>query len=450
MKVRNIIILSVTFSILITITGLVIYDSFINRPVVIFEESQSPKNINFTNTSKFTNIPSFKHAISKIIKSVVYIRVIRKNDDGELSFDVGSGFAILPTGEIVTNEHVIHDAEKIMVTDYQNKEYDAKLIGADIGSDIAVIKVNGQNMSFVFFGNSDLLGVGDWIAEIGSPFKLRNSVTVGVISALHRSLDKSNRTLDSYIQTDALANPGNSGGVLLDQEGKLIGMVTSKLSDNTDIQGFSFAIPSNVVKKSAFDIINFGGVQKAYAGMAVIDNIGEGALVESVRKNGAAFNSGVRKGDVITNIEDIKLCCSAQLTEKIAQYNPGDSVRVILQRADEVLEKILILRNNLNTEDLIVNRKDEILLDYGLILRDLTNEEKKSGNSGVYIVSIIKNSVSDEVNLEPGFFIKEVNGIQVNSVDEFIKTITNSQGQFVLNGYYKSYPGEFKYVLEKR
>ena len=441
--------LSIVVSLIITIGGIMVYDHYFQKPMVIFENTSSA---HVASNRESVDLPkNFSSIIEKNRKAVVYIHAIKKNGDNILNSETGSGFFVLPTGEIVTNAHVVDNAEVITVVDDDNHQYNAELVALDESSDIAVVKIKGSNFPFIFFGNSDDIRVGDWILIIGSPYKMKNSVSAGIISALNRNLGlRNNSGIENYIQTDAIANPGNSGGVMLDTEGKLMGMVSAIIGGEKDYGGYSFAIPSDIVKKIAFDLINYGSVQRAWIGLSVIDRKnGKGVLIERVDKDGAGKQAGLRQGDIITGIDSVEITNVSHFTGKIALHKPGDKIVLSILRNGKVARVNVVLKNNLHTTDPVSNRKDRIFYDLGLILRDLTGKEKKSGFAGIYVVSVKKGSKAGNINMEPGFYITSVNDKMIDNVDDFVRQLKSIDGEVIIKGYYKNYPGKFKYVLER-
>jgi S1-C subfamily serine protease len=446
---RKYLYLSLLVSLIVTVSGIAVYDLFFQKPLIIFEDRSIAHNVSGRESIKSPS--DFSDIVEKNRMAVVYIHTITKDSGGRLEFETGSGFFVLPTGEIVTNDHVVANAELITVVDDNNNEYTATLVASDASSDIAVIKIEGNNFPFIFFGNSDNISVGDWILLIGSPFKLKNSVSAGIISALNRDLGlRSNLSIENYIQTDAVANPGNSGGAMLDKDGKLVGMISAVVSRENDYRGYSFAIPSNIVKKIAFDLINYGVVQRAWIGLSVINRKnGKGVLIERVDKNGAGYKAGLNTGDIIIGMDSMKIVNVPQFTGIIALHKPGDIIKLSVLRKDKIKEIPVRLNNVLQTSDLISNRKDESFYNLGLILRDLINEEKNKGFTGIYVVSVRKDSKIGNINMKPGFYITSLNDQKIVAVDDLIEIIESTKGKLVFKGYYKNYPGKFKYVLYK-
>lgn len=443
--------LSSTFAIVIFIIGILIYHNYFNEPSIVFNESSNSRNVaSHERITNFQNGNNFTFIIEKTSSSVVFIRSILKDDDGTFSYDTGSGVIISPNGQIVTNNHVVENAEKITISTFDNVIYEGELVARDEETDLAIIKINGDNLPFVFFGNSDDLNVGDWVLAIGNPFKLKNSVSAGIVSAKNRTLNLlGTNGIESYIQTDAAANPGNSGGALIDLQGKLIGIMAAITSTNDNFQGYSFAIPSNIVKKVAFDLINYGVVQRGRLGIIIKNTEGNhGIQIERVNNGSAADVAGLKSKDIILRINNYRIINVAQFDGIIAQYKPGDIVEVFYTRNSKSNRINLTLTNSINTTDLIANRNDEILTELGFILRDLTSKEKSISN-GVIVVSVIKGSKISKINVEPNYIIQEINGEEINNVDDFIAKYNKAKKHIKLQGIYQNYPGVFPYVFEK-
>jgi S1-C subfamily serine protease len=227
-------------------------------------------------------------------------------------------------------------------------------------------------------------------------------------------------------------------------------MISAVVSRENDYRGYSFAIPSNIVKKIAFDLINYGVVQRAWIGLSVINRKnGKGVLIERVDKNGAGYKAGLNTGDIIIGMDSMKIVNVPQFTGIIALHKPGDIIKLSVLRKDKIKEIPVRLNNMLQTSDLISNRKDESFYNLGLILRDLINEEKNKGFTGIYVVSVRKDSKIGNINMKPGFYITSLNDQKIVAVDDLIEIIESTKGKLVFKGYYKNYPGKFKYVLYK-
>ena len=336
------------------------------------------------------------------------------------------------------------------------------MVGFDLATDIALIKIESENLFHLEFGDSDSLRVGEWVLAVGNPFKLQSSVTAGIVSAKGRNINIFDRQgIESFIQTDAAINPGNSGGALINTDGKVVGINTAILTYSGKYEGFSFAVPSNLVNKIIKDIRNYGAVQRAWLGVSVfdIDNkkaedleldfIG-GVLLDVVDKNGAAANAGLKSDDVIIAIDGSQTMSTPEFLEVLGRFSPGDKVEVEYVRNSRIYKTDAVLRNQLNTTDFVAVRKDKILTDLGFELRDLNSLEKdRLEEPGALVISIYRDSKIAKTNMDPGYIITSVNDDPVRSVDEFIEAYKKASGEIWLNGYYETYPGEWPYKFYK-
>ncbi len=276
------------------------------------------------------------------------------------SVSFGSGVIISEDGYIVTNYHVVKESDDIQVVLNDKRTFTAELVGTDPSTDIALLKLESTNLPYISFGNSDILKVGEWVLAVGNPFNLTSTVTAGIVSAKARNInilrDQSNYPVESYIQTDAAVNKGNSGGALVDLKGELVGINSAIISPSGSYSGYSFAIPVNLVKKVVADIMKYGEVQRAVLGVEIrdvnskdieiynLDKI-EGILIIGVSKDGAAKDAGIKEEDVILKINNIKVNSTAELTEQIGKYSPGDKVSVTIKRNNKKKQFDVILRN---------------------------------------------------------------------------------------------------------
>lgn len=318
------------------------------------------------------NVPDFSDAAETSVQAVVYVKVVQKakyqspNSIFDLLFGfaqtpkdqvgLGSGVIIDSEGYIVTNNHVIAGADLIEVTLENNRVYPARLVGTDPATDIALLKIEESNLPAIPLGNSDDLRLGEWVLAIGSPYDLRSTITAGIVSAKGRSLPNydGQYRVESFIQTDAAVNPGNSGGALVNAVGELVGINTSIISLTGSYTGYSFAVPVNIVKKITDDFRNYGQVQRAMLGVSVsplnpslagqlgLDNM-EGVYVASVQKGGVAHNAGIREGDVITEINLNKIGNTANLQEQMNRLRPGEQAVVTVIRGGSRKEFIVTL-----------------------------------------------------------------------------------------------------------
>ena len=276
----------------------------------------------------------------------------------------GSGVIISSDGYIVTNNHVVEDAEKVTITLNDKREYDGEIIGTDPASDLALIKINESRLPYLKFANSDSVRIGEWVLAIGNPMGLNSTVTAGIISAKARQLSTGRNTMSDevYLQTDAAVNSGNSGGALVNASGQLVGINTAIASGNGYYTGYSFAIPSNIVQKICYDLEHFGTTQQAYLGVSIMElnatnakelnlNDVNGIYVAEVSDNGAAAQNGFQEGDVITHIDDTPVNSLAEVRGGLKTKSPGDKVKVILVRNKEKMTKNVTLLNSKGTTE---------------------------------------------------------------------------------------------------
>ena len=319
-----------------------------------------------------TEVPNFSDAAETAVQAVVYVKVTQKanyQQPGSL-FDLlfgfaqtprdqvglGSGVIIRPDGYIVTNNHVIAGADVIEVTLENNKVYPAKLVGTDPATDIALIKIEGEDLPVVPIGNSDDLRLGEWVLAIGSPYDLRSTITAGIVSAKGRSMPNydGQYRVESFIQTDAAVNPGNSGGALVNAAGELVGINTSIISRTGSYAGYAFAVPVNIVSKVVDDFIEYGAVQRAMLGISITDVNAEvaaqanltdidGVYVAAVQKDSPAEKGGIRQGDVIREINLNPVHNSAGLQEQVSKLRPGEKAVVTVLREGKQHEIIVAL-----------------------------------------------------------------------------------------------------------
>lgn len=374
----------------------------------------------------------------------------------------GSGVIISDDGYIVTNNHVIEGTSSLEVITFNKKSYTAKVIGNDPSTDIAVIKIEAKDLPAITFGNSDEVRIGEWVLAVGNPFNLESTVTAGIISAIGRNINILGRSqqrnpfsreenaaptaspIESFIQTDAAVNPGNSGGALVNLNGHLIGINTAIASPNGSYAGYAFAVPSGIVKKVSSDLIKYGDVQRGYVGIEPIEltnknakdlnvKLEQGIYVNNVPDNGAAKAAGVKKGDVILKADGVTMRSEAKFRELIGRKRPGEKVVLTIDRNGSVKDYTVTLRNNSGGEDLV--KKDPETASafgkMGMELQDLSSSDLKELNirNGVRIKAIKENGLlSENTNFESGFIITSVGNQQVKSAQE-VRDIINKAYQ---------------------
>ena len=351
----------------------------------------------------------------------------------------GSGVIISDDGYIVTNNHVIKDASQIDVTLNDKRSFTAKLIGTDPSTDIALLKIDAKNLQPITFGNSDALKVGEWVLAVGNPFNLTSTVTAGIVSAKARNIGiigqnnfsqgQTNLSIESFIQTDAAINPGNSGGALVNTRGELVGINTAIASQTGAYNGYGFAIPSSIVSKVVTDLRKHGAVQRALLGVQIQDltteidkekdiKTLEGALVGDVSSDGAAEKAGVKKNDVINEINGVKVKSVAELQEQIGRYSPGDKVTVGIVRDNKQLKLNAQLMNADGNTDLVTASTAEA--DLGATLKPIDTKVKRSLgiDYGLSVESITKGELA-AVGIRQGFIILKINNEPMETVKDF-------------------------------
>ncbi len=371
----------------------------------------------------------------------------------------GSGVIISEDGYIVTNNHVVSDggggvADEITVTLSNKKVYKAKVIGRDPSSDIAVVKIDGTNLPYLLYGNSDNVKLGQWVLAVGYPLTLETTVTAGIVSAKGRSIGingrQSQTPIESFIQTDAAVNQGNSGGALITTEGQLIGINSAILAPNGTYAGYSFAIPVNLVKKIVNDLIKFGDVKRPYLGISVEQGkveAGDGAHIGSVAKDGAAANIGLKKGDIITGINDIPVNSWTELQGTIASYNAGDKVKIAYKREGKDYITNATLSAKTGTYDELASSNVGAALGADLETLDKKKAQELDVEGGVVVKNIKKDSPFGRTRMENGFIILTINGQDVTNVQNFSRLLASLDGTIQIEGVYPGNDGVYRYPL---
>jgi len=439
----------------------------------IEEIPEKTSSFTLTNNSNSTKNLDFTLAAEKTVNTVVHIKseyVQNYQSDPLLDFfwgpngsrgdrtqiATGSGVIISSDGYIVTNNHVIEDASKISVTLNDGRELIAECLGNDPNTDLALLKVDQKNLVFAEFGNSDDVKLGDWVLAVGNPFNLTSTVTAGIVSAKARNINILRRNskesifpLESFIQTDAAVNPGNSGGALVNPDGVLIGINTAIASKTGSYSGYSFAIPSNITLKVVNDLKNYGLVQRAFIGVIIADvtqkvmdefNLPntDGVLVSDLSEGGAAYEAGIKADDIILKVENIGVNGVPELQEQIGKYKPGDKITVIIQRNGEKKITKVTLRNNKGTTEIIDKNKLERESSlYGAVFEELNKKSLRylNVNSGIKVVSIKKGEFRD-IGIKQGFIITHIDKSAVTTTNDLKNIIKNKKSSTLIEGIY--------------
>lgn len=357
----------------------------------------------------------------------------------------GSGVILSDDGYIVTNNHVVEGADKIEVTFNDRRKMSAIIVGTDPSTDIALIKVEGSGLPYLVFGNSDNLKIGEWVLAVGNPFNLNSTVTAGIVSAKARNINiLGNRSsVDSFIQTDAVINRGNSGGALVNTAGELIGINAAIASRTGVYEGYSFAIPANIVKKVTDDIIRFGEPQRAFLGVEIREmdedlakKVGEeeikGVYIARVLENGGAAEAGINAEDVILEINNRSVNTLSQLLEAVGQYRPGDKVNVLTLRKGKKVNKEVTLRNQEGTTE--VRKKEDSFYNetLGVTLARLSAEDRQKHNisNGLKVIEV-KDGVLNRGGISKGFIILSINNQRVDNKSEIERALNSSRSRAI-------------------
>lgn len=363
----------------------------------------------------------------------------------------GSGVIISADGYVVTNNHVIDKAAEIEVTLNNKQKYKATLVGTDPSTDIALLKIEEDNLHYLTFGSSDDLRVGEWVLAVGNPFDLTSTVTAGIVSAKSRNLGilSGDMRIESFIQTDAAVNRGNSGGALVNTRGELVGINTAIASYTGDFAGYSFAVPSSIVHKVVDDLKEYGIVQRALLGVYMTDLNAEsakefkidtkdynGVLVTDVTEDGAAQKAGIQISDIITAVNSVQVNSASDVQEQISRYRPNDKVNISIIRDGKVKQIEVVLRNRAGNTDL-VKSTEELIASLGATFKELTAKEKEQINikNGVQIVEVRKGKLQ-EAGVRKGFAITRVNKRTISSIDDLKEVLKNVEGAVLIEGVY--------------
>ncbi|HEY8388578.1 MAG TPA: trypsin-like peptidase domain-containing protein [Parasegetibacter sp.] len=463
------------------------YSKLMRSDSAVFEEKNNiPVNYaNFVDKDGSLAAPvDFTQASAIGIPAVVHIKTKipakRVNTDSFFDSFFGFGPTIIPeqrasgsgvitseNGYIVTNYHVISDnrggiADDIQVTLSNKKTYTAKVVGHDPGTDLAVLKIDDKGLPYLNFGNSDHIKIGQWVLAIGYPLNLETTVTAGIVSAKGRTLDinsrQSNNAVEAFIQTDAAVNQGNSGGALINAAGELIGINSAIASPTGYYSGYSYAIPSNLVKKIASDIIKYGSVQRAYLGIEYDPRFsdeqrkklnvqeGEGVYVGSVVSNGAAADAGIKAGDVITKVNGETVSTGPQLVGIIASYKVGEKVNITFKRNGKEYTTAVTLKNSMGNFDIIkVSILDKLGADFADV--DKSKLAKLGLKGGVEVRNIGKGLIAEQTRMVPGFIIIRAGKYDVTDVKSLEAAISKSGSSTTLEGIYPNEEGIYYYSI---
>lgn len=461
-----------------SLIGIAIYSRF-DHPKTVMVKSGQDTPVTYTGYPSATfAAPDFRLAAEKSVHAVVHVTVVSQvkqygydniqdwffgspRQFNQERTGYGSGVIIDPEGHIVTNNHVIEGSNSIEVTLNDGRVLKAELVGRDPQTDVAVIKIKADNLQYLTFGNSNELQVGDWVLAVGNPFNLNSTVTAGIVSAKARSIgiigsssnnpferrsSKQNAPsgIESFIQTDAAVNPGNSGGALVNLQGELVGINTAIASQTGSYTGYAFAIPTSIVRKAVDDIIQFGEVQRVVIGIQgkTVDaqgvkdfnlKVNQGVYIDDLTEDGGAYKSGLKPGDVIVGLDGSKVNSMADLQEQITPHHPGDKVQVVVNRKGEEKTYTVLLKTP--SGDTKTVGSSEFFSYLGAELEKVSDKDLDKLNiDGGVRVTKIHDGKFKEAGIPEGFIITNINRAEVQSVQDVRSYIDRIKGGVFIEG----------------
>lgn len=445
--------------------------------VVLIEKKETPKNyqtdlqLQPVNHVVPQNLPNFVDAAEKTVNAVVHIKtkMTKKSSVYDFFYDffghqqprghqqpiymaTGSGVIISQDGYIVTNNHVVESSFEIEVILNDKRSYKAELIGNDPSTDLAVIKIDADDLPYLQFGNSDEVRVGEWVLAVGNPFNLTSTVTAGIVSAKARNINILGRgnssAIESFIQTDAAVNQGNSGGALVNTEGNLIGINAAIASNTGSYTGYAFAIPSNLAQKVVGDLIQYGEPQRGYLGVSIaemtedlanqvgMDQI-KGVYLASVLEDGAAASAGIEEGSVVLSVEGQEVNSPSELMGKVAQYRPGEIVNLLVYEDGKQKDISITLRNVYGNTKIITEDDDLFVKELGAAFSQPSKElmRKLDIQKGMQITGL-RSGVLQAKGIQKDFIILRMNKMDINNLQDIKKVVSTVRGGLLIEGVY--------------
>lgn len=454
---------------------------------IVHTEQDFIKKVSYEKSSATHELLDFTSSAEKVMPTVVHIetRVSVRTNAYPPGFDIwkeffgpqwslpqeesnvrkgsGSGVVVSHDGYIVTNNHVIQNADEIEITLHDKQKFIAKVIGSDPNTDIALLKIEAEELSPITFANSDEIKVGEWVLAVGNPFNLNSTVTAGIVSAKGRNINilKQQYAIESFIQTDAAINPGNSGGALTNIYGDLVGINTAIASPTGSYSGYGFAVPSNIVSKVIYDLKTYGIVQRGFLGVSIREvdskfaeekklHVHTGVYIEDIMEKGAASKSNLQKSDVILAIDEIPVKTTSEIQEIIGRRSPGDVVAVKINRfgKEEVISVTLTNREG-NVALTEKNSGDEIIATLGISVAEVDKKTlaKTNKKQGIEVTAIHDGLIRKHTSMRVGFIITQVDKTPITSVEQFMSVMKNKKGGVMIEGIYKDAPGVFYYAF---
>ncbi len=422
-----------------------------------------------SSSGAMSNAPDLTAAAEMSVHGVVHVKTIasnRRTTSSDPFYDLffgnpyrnappqkarasGSGVIISEDGYIVTNNHVIDNAEEVQVVLNDKREYKAEVIGTDPSTDLALLKIDSKSLPFVYYGNSDEVKVGEWALAVGNPFSLTSTVTAGIISAKGRNINILNEkfAIESFIQTDAAVNPGNSGGALVNAKGELIGINSAIASNTGSYSGYSFAVPVNIVRKVVADLLEFGEVQRAFIGVILEDlnadlakkkGIEEikGVYVAGLNAGGAAESAGIKEGDVILSIQNVTVNNLPELQEQVGRYRPGDEIAIQINRGGEVKKVDLVLKNK-NGDTRLIKYSESVTNDLGAEFTPIDDKEKNTYKleSGLKVQNLREGRLRN-IGIKEGFIITHIGDKKVDTITDVTNALKSEKRGLLIEGIY--------------
>ncbi|MEN8200980.1 MAG: Do family serine endopeptidase [Bacteroidota bacterium] len=454
-----------TVAVLGALLAVIVYAKLFQTEATVLEVPVEPR-------ARYVNLPAssggevidFTQAVDQSIDAVVHVKTKEFREyavnplyefffgdqpQGEPApiLGFGSGVIISDKGYIVTNNHVIKGSDEIVVVLNDKREFTAELMGTDPTTDIALLKIAAEDLTHLNFGNSDALRLGEWVLAIGNPYNLTSTVTAGIVSAKARNINilrTQEFSIESFIQTDAAVNPGNSGGALINTRGELVGINTAIASRTGAFTGYSFAVPVSIVEKIVKDLIEYGAVQRAILGVMIQDVTAElaqemnlenvdGVYVNGIRPGGAAEKAGIKKGDVVLSIDDVPVNSGAELQEQVSKYRPGEKVKLILRRDGKLKQFEVVLRNLEGSTEIV--KKEDVFDILGASFEPVSDREKRSlGIASGLKVKTVKAGKFMKVGIEEGFVLTSINKKPVSSVKDITDILKDTEGGVIIEG----------------
>lgn len=448
------------------------------KPQVVVQSSPALSDLQTGNTNQLVSLPApagmpvdFTLAAERTVNAVVHVKTsFKQQGSGDPVMDYffgipgqnqreaegsGSGVILSADGFIVTNNHVIDKANQVRVTLNNNEEYTAEVIGTDPNTDLALLKIDANNLPFAPYGNSDGVRVGEWVLAVGNPFSLTSTVTAGIVSAKGRDINilRNNAnsgisSVESFIQTDAAVNPGNSGGALVNAKGDLVGINTAIKSNTGSYAGYAFSVPVNIVRKVVNDLMEFGTVQRAFIGVSIRNvnaklaeaedlEVVSGVYVAGVTSDGAAKEAGIEAGDVIQKIGAVDVKDVPELQEQLSKFRPGNTVNVTVQRESKEMEFPLLLKNQYGNTELMDKGLSEITSSMGADFTQIASQEKKKLklDNGLKVTRLDRGKLRSS-GIREGFIITKVDKKPINNVSDLTDALNGKKGGVLIEGIY--------------